>query len=382
VAAVAVVLGGWLAARARSLERRGLRTLAWTGFGLLVVQAGLGAATVLSRLAPWARAGHVVGSSLAWAALVALAAAGARLVPKGEREEQPRRSVRRTVAAYVQLAKPDIIVLLLITTVPSMVLAAGGMPPPGLVLLTLAGGTLAAAGANAINCFLDRDIDEMMARTRGRPVPSRRVEPAAALRFGAILVGVAFVLLTGTVNLLSAVLTLSAAAFYVFVYTLWMKRTTPQNIVIGGAAGAVPALVGWAAVTGTVGAPAWVLFAIVFVWTPPHFWALALRHRGDYAAAGVPMLPVVRGRKGTAVQILVYSLLLVGISLVLLPVADLGLLYLAAALGLGALLVRHAVRVLRDASTRAAMAMFRYSITYLSFLFAAVAADRLALGAA
>ncbi|MDQ3991182.1 MAG: heme o synthase [Actinomycetota bacterium] len=276
--------------------------------------------------------------------------------------------------------KPDIIVLLLITTVPAMVLAQGGMPPLGLVAATLLGGVLAAGGANAVNCYLDRDIDEVMARTRGRPVPSRRVEPGHALGFGLGLIAASFAWLWPAVNVLAAVLALAAAAFYTVVYTVWLKRSTPQNIVIGGAAGAVPVLVGWAAVTGTLSLPAWVLFAIVFYWTPPHFWALAMRYAGDYEAARVPMLPVLRGRRETAVTILLYSLLLVAVSLLLYPVGRMGGVYLGAAVGLGALFVGHAVRVLRDPGTRAAMALFRYSITYLGLLFAAVAVDRLVLG--
>jgi protoheme IX farnesyltransferase len=284
------------------------------------------------------------------------------------------------VAAYLQLVKPDIIVLLLITTVPAMVLAAGGMPPASLVLATLLGGTLGAAGANAINCYLDRDIDEVMARTRHRPLPAHRLRPEAALRFGTILVGASFVWLAATVNLLAAALTLAAAAFYVVVYTLLMKRATPQNIVIGGAAGAVPALVGWAAVTGSVGLPAVVLFAIVFYWTPPHFWALAMKYAGDYRAAGVPMLPAVRGSRETAVNILLYSVMVVAVSLLLYPVARLGALYLTAAVALGGLLLAYAVRVVRDRGAKTAMALFRYSITYLALLFAAAAADQLAGG--
>jgi heme o synthase len=193
------------------------------------------------------------------------------------------------------------------------------------------------------------------------------------------LVAASFVWLSFTVNLLAAGLTLGAAAFYVFVYTAWLKRTTPQNIVIGGAAGAAPALVGWAAVTGTVGLPAVVLFAVVFLWTPPHFWALALRHAGEYRAAGVPMLPAVRGTRETAVSILVYTVIVVAVSLTLLPVAELGALYLGAAVVLGVLLVGGAVRVLRNGGGRAAISLFRYSITYLALLFAAAAVDRLVI---
>jgi protoheme IX farnesyltransferase len=379
LAAGSVVLGGIVAVVARRVRHTGLRGLAWTAFGLLLLQAGLGAAAVLTRLAPWTVAGHVAGGSLAWASLVALAVATRRMVPSPDRTTAASPRARQTVGAYLQLTKPDIIVLLLITTVPAMILAQGGMPAASLVAATLVGGTLAAAGANAINCYVDRDIDGVMVRTRRRPIPSHRVRPTDALGFGLVLVGVAFVWLAATVNLLAAGLTLAAAAFYVVVYTAWLKRATPQNIVIGGAAGAMPALVGWAAVTGTVGLPAVVLFAIVFLWTPPHFWALALKHAGDYRAAGVPMLPAVRGVRETAVRILVYSLVVVIASLALLPVAGLGPLYLTAAIGLGVLLVGGAVRVLRDGGARTAMRLFHYSITYLAVLFAAAALDRLVM---
>ena len=377
LAATAVVLGVVLGMRARrDLTRSSHRALAWAALALLLVQAALGAAAVLTRLAPAAVAGHVVGGALAWATLVALAVVVRRRTPPPAPEPAGRRGARETVAAYLQLVKPDIIVLLLVTTVPAMVLAAGGMPPASLVLATLFGGTLGAAGANAINSYLDRDIDEIMPRTRGRPLPAHRLAPASALRLGVTLVMGSFVWLVVTVNALAAGLTLAAAVFYVIVYTLLMKRSTPQNIVIGGAAGAVPALVGWAAVTGTVELPAVVLFAIVFFWTPPHFWALAIKYAADYRAAGVPMLPAVRSGSETAVSILLYSFLVVAVSLLLYPVARLGALYLTAAVVLGLVLVGHAVRVLRERATAAAMALFRYSITYLGLLFAAAAVDR------
>jgi protoheme IX farnesyltransferase len=378
LAALAVALGAVLVFRARSARHPGLRVLAWTVFGLLLLQAAIGAAAVLTLLSPASAAGHVTGGSLAWASLVALGTAAFRLAPRSE--PAPHHGSREKLGAYLQLMKPDIIVLLLVTTVPAMVLAAGGMPPWNLVVATLLGGVLTAGGANAINCYADRDIDEVMARTRRRPIPAHRVEPGAALRFGAGAVAAGFLWLWATVNLVSAALALGAAAFYVLVYTLWMKRSTPQNIVIGGAAGAVPALAGWAAVTGRVELPAVVLFAIVFFWTPPHFWALALRHAGEYARAGVPMLPVVRGRRDTALHILYYSLQLFAVSLLLFPAARMGLVYLGAAVVLGGVLVGHALRVLRDSGNRAAMGMFKYSITYLGLLFAAVAADTLLRG--
>jgi protoheme IX farnesyltransferase len=261
-----------------------------------------------------------------------------------------------------------------------MILAEGGMPAASLVAATLLGGTLAAAGANAINHYLDRDIDEVMARTRRRPIPSHRVAPRSALVFGITLVVASFWWMAATVNLVAAALTLGAAAFYVGVYTAWLKRSTPQNIVIGGAAGAVPALVGWAAVTGTVGLPAVVLFVIVFMWTPPHFWALALKHAGDYRTAGVPMLPAVRGARRTAVHILAYSVAVVVTSFILVPVAGLGPLYVTSSVALGVVLVGGAIRLLRTQAVRTAMALFHFSITYLALLFGAAALDRLLIG--
>jgi len=279
------------------------------------------------------------------------------------------------VRAYVKLTKPRIVVLLLITTVPAMILADRGVPSLWLIVATLLGGTLSAGGANAVNQYLDRDIDEIMLRTRRRPLPSRRIEPRDALVFGLVLGVAGFAFLWATVNLLSAALATAAMAFYVLVYTLWLKRRSPQNIVIGGAAGAVPALVGWTAVTGRIGWPAVVLFLIVFVWTPPHFWALSLRYRRDYAAAGVPMLPVVAGEDETRRQILWYSIGLVAISLALVPVAHMGFLYLVAAMVLGARFVSGALKLRRRPTLAAAMALFRYSLVYLAVLFAAVAVD-------
>jgi heme o synthase len=261
--------------------------------------------------------------------------------------------------------------------VPAMVLAERGMPSIWLVLATLVGGTIAAGSANAINCYLDRDIDEVMKRTRRRPLPSHRVQAEQALRFGFVLGAISFFSLSITVNVLAASLALSAIAFYVFVYTMWLKRSTTQNIVIGGAAGAVPALVGWAAVTGTVGPPAWILFAIVFVWTPPHFWALAMRYSGDYAAAGVPMLPAVRGDEEARRQILLYSLVLFGTTLVLIPVATMGPVYTTSAVILGGIFVYRALALWRHSTPELAWGLFRYSIIYLALLFASVAVDGL-----
>jgi protoheme IX farnesyltransferase len=294
------------------------------------------------------------------------------------------------VRAYIALTKPRIIELLLVTTVPAMVLATRWVP--GLdwgdwawtVVWTLVGGTLAAGSANAINCYLDRDIDSLMARTRRRPLPAHQVEPHDAVVFGIVLGVVSFGLMAWTINLLAAFLTLLAIAFYVVVYTMLLKRSTPQNIVIGGAAGALPPVIGWAAVTGDIGVPALILFALVFYWTPPHFWALSLRIRKDYAAAGVPMLPVVRGIPETTRQIALYTLLMVAISLVLWPVARMGVVYLGAAVGLGAVFIWQAIGLWRrgsseEASTQGAIRLYKYSISYLSLLFLAIAVDALVL---
>jgi protoheme IX farnesyltransferase len=285
--------------------------------------------------------------------------------------------IRRTIRAYVTLTKPRIILLLLVTTVPAMILARRSVPSIWLIVATLAGGTLAAGGANAMNQYLDRDIDEIMRRTRRRPLPSGVIAPRSALLFGFALGVVAFVWLALLVNMLSAVLAIGALAFYVIVYTLWLKRSSPQNIVIGGAAGAMPVLVGWAAVTGRVGVPALVLFAIVFVWTPPHFWALALRYERDYAAARVPMLPVVAGTAATTRQIVAYTVVLVAVTFVLYPVAHMGLIYLSAAAVLGVLFVAGAVRLRHTPSPARRMALFHFSIAYLALLFGAVALDAL-----
>jgi protoheme IX farnesyltransferase len=242
----------------------------------------------------------------------------------------------------------------------------------GLVLL---GGSLGAGGANALNHCLDRDLDERMLRTRGRPVPGRRIAPVHALAFGVLLNVVAFALLALTVNLLSALLTLGATLFYVLVYTLWLKRTTTQNIVIGGAAGALPPVVGWAAVTGGIELPALYLFAIVFFWTPPHFWALSLLLQGDYARAGVPMLPVVRGVPETARSILLHAVLLVTVSVLFVTTGAVGWVYLGGAGALGAVFLVLAFRLLRDGSIRRARTLYKYSLLYLASLFALIMVD-------
>jgi protoheme IX farnesyltransferase len=286
-------------------------------------------------------------------------------------------TVRRRAAGFVALTKPRIIELLLVTTVPTMVVAEKGLPSIWLMIATVVGGTLAAGGANAVNMYVDRDIDRVMDRTRNRPLVTGIVSPSAALAFAIALEVVAFVWLWAFVNLLSAVLAVAACLFYVFVYTLWLKRTSKSNIVIGGAAGAVPVLIGWSAVTGSLAWPPVVLFAIIFYWTPPHFWALAIRYRDDYERARVPMLPVVASLRTVAVRILLYTLLLWGLTIAFSPIAGMGALYLVAAIVLGAAFTALAVRVLRDPTPAMAMRLFGYSITYSTLLFGAMAADQL-----
>ena len=284
-------------------------------------------------------------------------------------------SLRARVGAYVALTKPRIIELLLVTTVPTMIVAQAGLPSAWLIVATVIGGTLAAGGANAINMYVDRDIDALMKRTQNRPLVTGAIEPTNALIFAIAIEAVAFGWLWGFVNLLSAALALGACLFYVFVYTLWLKRTSSSNIVIGGAAGAAPVLIGWSAVTNSLSWVPVVLFGVIFFWTPPHFWALAIRYRDDYAAADVPMLPSVTTLRATAVRIVIYAVIVWALTLVLVPVAGLGALYGIAALVLGALFVGLSVRVLMTSSPRVAMRLFTYSITYVTLLFAAMALD-------
>jgi protoheme IX farnesyltransferase len=286
-------------------------------------------------------------------------------------------SLRTRIGGFVALTKPRIIELLLVTTLPTMIVAARGLPGWRLMLATLVGGTLAAGGANAINMVVDRDIDSVMKRTRKRPLVTGVVGPVEALAFAVTLEGLAFGLLWVEVNALSAVLAVSATLFYVFVYTLWLKRTSRQNIVIGGAAGAVPVLVGWAAVRDSVGWAPVVLFALMFAWTPPHFWALAIRYRDDYRSVNVPMMPAVTTFKRTAAQIVAYSVLVAVVSLMFGWTAGMGALYWVSAAALGAVFCGLAVALWRTPTEAAAMRLFRWSITYVTLLFAAMAADQL-----
>ena len=284
-------------------------------------------------------------------------------------------AVAKIANDYLTLTKPPIILLLLITALGGMFLAAQGVPSLRIVILVCLGGALGAGGANALNHYLDRDIDQLMSRTWQRPVPSQRISRRHALAFGILLNLLAFLILAAWVNLLAASLTLAATLFYILVYTSWLKRTTPHNIVIGGAAGAIPPLVGWAGVTGGLDLPALYLFAIIFFWTPPHFWALALLIQKDYQRAGIPMLPVVSGREYTVLNIFLYSLALVALALLLAITPAAGWLYLTAAALLGSVFVALSWRLKQDASTGHARSLYLYSLLYLTLLFVAMMAD-------
>ena len=297
-----------------------------------------------------------------------------RLAPGGVAHGS-RRTPTSKFGGYIALTKPRIIELLLITTVPTMIMAQGGWPRTSLVLITLLGGTLAAGGANAINMVVDRDIDKLMPRTQGRPLVTGLLQPRQAMVFAIALEIAAFAVLWTWANFLSAVLALSATLFYVFVYTMWLKRTSTQNIVIGGAAGAVPVLVGWAAVQNNVTWTPVVLFVIMFLWTPPHFWALAIRYADDYRAANVPMLPAVATMEVTVRKMVMYTALMATSTLVLWPVAELGLVYGISAVVLGALFLWGTIDLGRNPTPQRSMRVFGYSITYVTLLFAAMTID-------
>jgi len=297
-----------------------------------------------------------------------------RLAPGGIAHGS-RRTATSTVGHYIALTKPRIIELLLITTVPTMVVAEGGWPSTWLVIITLIGGTLAAGGANAINMYVDRDIDKLMERTKNRPLVTGVIEPRNALVFAGALEVVAFAVLWAGANLLSAALALAATAFYVGVYTLWLKRTSRQNIVIGGAAGAVPVLVGWAAVQNDLGWTPFVLFGAMFFWTPPHFWALAIKYADDYRAANVPMLPAVVPFENAVRQMIGHTLAMVTCTLILIPVADLGAVYSVSAVVLGAIFIAAVFWLSSHPTASASMRVFGYSITYVTVLFGAMTLD-------
>ncbi len=297
-----------------------------------------------------------------------------RLAPGGVAHGS-RKPATSTIGSYIALTKPRIIELLLITTVPTMVLAEGAWPSTWLVVITLIGGTLAAGGANAINMYVDRDIDRLMKRTQNRPLVTGAIAPRNALIFALCLEVAAFAVLWAGANLLSAVLALSATAFYVGVYTLWLKRTSRQNIVIGGAAGAVPVLVGWSAVTNSLSLTPWVLFAAMFFWTPPHFWALAIKYADDYRAANVPMLPAVVPFDHAVRQMIGHTIAMVACTLVLIPVADLGAIYSVTAVVLGAAFLASTIVLAKRPTAAMSMRVFGFSITYVTVLFGAMTLD-------
>jgi heme o synthase len=351
----------------------------WVVVVLLIalLQIGLGGAMVLQLLPPGLRVAHLlVGTSL-WGALVVLAFYSNR-TRAPEKVADSERSHRPTLLTdLITLTKPRIISLLLVTTVAPMFITPAGLPSVSLVLWVILGGYLMAGGANAINMWFDRDIDTKMSRTRLRPIPAGRISASAGLGFGIGLGLLAFAIFWYRVNALSAWLALSGLLFYVFIYTIWLKRTSPQNIVIGGAAGAFPPLVGWVAMTGRLDLAAIYLFAIVFYWTPPHFWALALIKQAEYAKAGVPMLPVVRGEQRTKFEMLAYTLILLPLTLMPAFFGALGLFYGVAAAILGGRLLWYCIRLLRERSiTPLAWRMYRYSLLYLALLFAAMGVDR------
>ena len=378
-----LVVMGLLSVLARQRRAPAVRATVALTMAALAFQVAVGAAVVTLHLPAVLRGLHLALASAVWTGTVVLAVIASRL-PPAEQTANLRdgrrpagRPVRDVVLDYISLAKPRIISLLLITTLGGMMMAERGWPSTGLVLLTLLGGALAAAGAGAINCWIDRDLDREMVRTRRRPLPDGRIAPSHALIFGIGLGLAAFLMLAFWVNVLAATLAISGLLFYVFVYTLWLKRWTVQNIVIGGAAGAVPPMVGWAAVTHRLDLTALYLFAIIFLWTPPHFWALALRLKGDYARAQVPMLPVVRGESAARRQILFYTLVLVAVTLAVVLTGALGLLYLAGAAVLGGPFIALAVANLRTRRQRWSRLLFDYSIAYLGLLFAVMVADRM-----
>jgi heme o synthase len=337
---------------------------------LFLLEIALGGLVLLTDGARWAGLLHVGAAAFAFAATLVVAAAAFRgeRVPSG-----PWRD-------YVTLTKPRIMTLLLLTGAAGMFVGAGGVPPLGGLAVMLIGLALACGGASALNHVLDRDVDRLMGkRTERRPIASGRVPPSRGLEFGLVLSAFSFVLLASLANVVTALLALAGNLFYVLVYTGWLKRSTPQNIVIGGAAGAVPPLVGWSAATGNLTLPALFLFLVVFVWTPPHFWALALLIRRQYEAASIPMLPVVRGERETTRQILVYSAALVALTLTPILWGMFGAAYLAAALALGAAFLVLAWQLRRDPTPARAALLFHYSLAYLALLFVAMAVDPLIL---
>src|SRR5437868_1519665 len=388
-----VLIWTLLSAWRRRKVAPGQAWVALVGGVLFVAQAIVGGLIVLLDKPAFVAGLHLALATAVWGTLVLLAALATRqwraaLQKQDEQASdeageavtvEPKKElgpVQQTIANYVDLMKPHVTILLLGTTAAAMAIAYQGLPPLGLVAATLLGGAMAAGSANCINCYIDRDIDQIMGRTQRRSLPSGRVEPRQALVFGIILGISSFVIFVAFVNLLSAVLACSAILFYVFVYTIGLKRTSTQNIVIGGAAGAVPVLVGWASITNNLSLPAIWLFAIIFFWTPPHFWALSLLIQKDYEKAGIPMLPVVKGEAETRRQILLYSVIVLAVTLVLFAMGAMGYFYLVGAIALGGGLIYLAIRLWLDQSKKWARTLFWYSNMYLAAIFAIMVVDR------
>jgi heme o synthase len=363
-----VVIGACVAAWRHRRDAPGLGPLAIATAAIFVAQVAIGAANPLTQFSPWALGAHPAVASLLWCSVVGLATVA----------WHPAARQGAVVRDLIALTKPAIMSLLLLTALGGMFLAERGVPPFGLLAATLIGGAAASGGAASLNHYFDRDIDERMRRTRKRPLPAHRISNGVAIWWGIALNVIAFAVLAVFTNVLAAALAIGGTVFYILVYTIWLKRSTSQNIVIGGAAGAIPPLVGWAAITGSLDLAAWLLFAIVFFWTPAHFWALALLIRDDYERAGVPMLPVVRGDEATAWNILAYAASLLPLTLLLFIIGGLGYVYLAAAIILGALFIGYAFRLLRGGAVRRramARAVYLYSLLYLALLFVAIMVD-------
>ncbi|MBU6255849.1 MAG: protoheme IX farnesyltransferase [bacterium] len=383
IVALVLISTLWIVRRENGGTRR-VRQQLLAATAIFALQCLIGAAQIFTKLAPWTQTLHVALATMIWvltvgAASVALLEARSSGGGQGGVARGASKTRGATISAYIALTKPRIVELLLITTIPAMLLAAHGFPPLTLIAATLVGGTLSAASANVFNCIIDADIDAQMSRTSSRPLVTGQISVGSALLFASALGVASFVFLATTTTVLAAFVSLLALAFYVLVYTLILKRSTPQNIVIGGAAGALPPVIGWAAVTGDISLVPVLLFALVFYWTPPHFWALALRIGPDYAAAGVPMLPVTAGPTETARQIWLYTLLLVAMSLLLWAVSGMGLVYLGVALVGGGVFLARAWRlrtdVLGEGLLRGATRLYRFSISYLTLIFAAIALD-------
>ncbi len=374
VGMAALVVRAWRGQRSQQVTL----TAATAAFTLFVGQVLIGAVKVSRGFSADLVGLHAASAAGVWAAL-ALTAAAAGLAGRRSEDERAEASeallFRARLRDFFTLSKPLIVALLLVTTYAGMVMGARAVPGWEVTLWTMLGGALAAAGSSAINQYIDRDIDGSMQRTAKRPLPARRLTPGEGLAYGVAANLISFFLLAGFVNLTAALLSLAGMVYYVLIYSLWLKRLTVQNIVIGGGAGAIPPLVGWAAVTGSLTFPSLFLFAIVFLWTPPHFWALALVRRNDYARAGVPMMPVIRGEKSTRMQIFIYTLELVAVTL-LMPLLNLaGSVFLISAGVLGLWLISAAWRVLRVGGNKVAWKMYRYSSMYLMFIFVALVVD-------